>query len=136
MRLGFKMSAVNLAANLGDGLLHRGPQSLIEVGKEIASVFDPNRQAEQVGWAWRAKAFDAGAVFEQAFDSAERRGSFPKLNLGGGGDGGEFSAVDADRKHRSEAAAHLTASDFVSGETWQTGIQDLGDGRMLGQTFG
>lgn len=117
-------------------LRRRRSQCLIEVGEEIIRVFDPDRQAKQVGWAWRAGAFDTGSVLEQAFDATERRGSFPKLNFGGCGDGGEYSAFDADRKHRSKTTDHLVASDFVASETWQAGIEDLGNGRMFGESFG
>ena len=75
-------------------------------------------------------------MFEQAFDAAQRRGSFPNFDVGSGRDGSGLAGFEADRKHRPEAASHLAASDFVASETWEAGIQDLGDRGMLGKSFG
>ena len=48
-------------------------QRLLEIGDEVAAVFDAHRQTQQIGRCRRPRTFDAGAVLDQAFDAAEPR---------------------------------------------------------------
>jgi hypothetical protein len=61
------------------GVLARGGLRvrLLEVGEQVFGVLDAGREAEQVGGNWGRRAFDRGAVFDQAFDAASSRGAGP-----------------------------------------------------------
>src|SRR6185437_8766561 len=108
-------------------------QSLIEVGVEVARVLDADREPQQVGWAGRARAFDAGAMLDQALDAAERRRALPQLDARRRRYRCSLATLDPHRQHAAEAAAHLLLRDRVAGEGGQAWVEDLLDHRMRGE---
>ena len=62
------------------------PQSLVEIGVEVVRVFHADREPQQVRRAGRARALDAGAMLDQAFDAAQRRRALPQLDARRRGD--------------------------------------------------
>src|SRR5436190_24231982 len=83
-------------------------QRLLEVGDQVAGVLDADGEAQQIVGRPAAGRLHAGAVLDQAFDSAERRGAFPELELRAELQRGRRAAMHAQREHAAEAAAHLT----------------------------
>ena len=45
---------------------------MLQVGDEIFDRFEPDREPQQVGRAGASRAFDAGAMFDEAFSRALR----------------------------------------------------------------
>src|SRR5205807_93566 len=80
---------------------------LLEVADQVVGALEADREPEQIRRARRARPFHAGAMLQEAFDAAERGGALPDLDVGGGGDGGRFAALDAHGEHAAEAAVHL-----------------------------
>jgi hypothetical protein len=61
-------------------------ERLLEVGEQVVGVLDADREAQQVGGPGTL-AFDRGAVFDQAFDAAERSRALPESGEQVGSDG-------------------------------------------------
>src|SRR5207253_4932743 len=106
---------------------------LLEIADQLVGALQPDRQPQQVGRAGGAGTFDAGAVLDQALDSAERGGALPQLHVGGGGDGDGLSALHAHRQHAAEAAPHLPRGDGVPGVRLEARIEHRLHARMPGE---
>ena len=79
-------------------------QSLLQICNQIVSIFNAHRQPQQVGGHGRARAFDAGSVFNQAFGAAQGCGALPQRDLCG------FGGMLSIRAAGGEAAAIATAA--------------------------
>ena len=104
-----------------------------DIPPEVLDVLDAGGEAQQIGRAGRAGALDRGAMLDQLFDAAERGRSLPQSDPRRGRDRRLGAAAHADRQHAAEAAVHLPARDIMAGMVRQPGIEDGGDGRMIGK---
>ena len=80
---------------------------MLQVSNEIRRVFEPDGEPQKVGRTGACRSFDAGAVFNQAFDATERCGALPKRECGGGSDRGGLAPGDADREAVESASQSL-----------------------------
>src|SRR5437016_5989004 len=89
-------------------------EGALEILDEVAGVLDADREAEQAGRRGRARAFDRGAVLDEALDAAELGRALPHLDLRRRGDRRRGAALDDDAQHAAEAAGHLAPRDGVA----------------------
>jgi hypothetical protein len=55
----------------------------LEVRDQVARVFDPDREPQQVGRRGRAQTLDRGAMLQEALHPAKRGRALPEANVGG-----------------------------------------------------
>src|SRR3954470_9765 len=104
--------------------------SLCEVGDQVLYRLDSDGQAQQIARDGTVRAFDAGAMFDQAFDAAERGCARKEFSVRRHGNSGGWAVAHPDRQHTAKAAGHLAECYFVLGVALQTGVQDLGNTGM------
>src|SRR5262249_46237128 len=104
-------------------------QCLLQIADQILDRFDADGKSQQIRWCSAIGALDAGAVLDQALDATERGGASPKPDPGAGFERRLASALEADRKHATVAAVHLTARDSMAGICGQSGIEHGGEPR-------
>src|SRR3569833_729751 len=99
-------------------------ESAGQIEMQFIDVLETDRETQQVGGTGRAFAFDRGTMLDQAFYAAERGGSLPQPDAGGGGNRRLLAFGDAQRQHAAEAARHLPHGNVVAGMRAQAGIEN------------
>ena len=104
-------------------------QGLSEIGDQVVRVLEADRDAEQVAGRGCARAFDRGAMLDEALGPAEARRVPEEANARGGPKRGVATAADADREHPPERG-HLAGGERVPSVRRESRVEHGGDARV------
>ena len=94
-------------------------------------MLEADGHAEEVLGGASLRAFDAGAVLDQAVGAAEAGGANEELAFRGDAERGFLAAADLEGEHAAEGG-HLARGDFVAGVIGESGVVHLFDGVVGG----
>src|SRR5215471_1921351 len=108
---------------------------LLQILDQIIRMFQSNRQSQQIRRALRGRAFDRGAMLDQAVRSPQTGCVCEDLDRGADFECLGLAALYLDREHAAEGR-HLRGGDLMSGMTRKTRVVYGFDLGLAAEEFG